>query len=419
MKLRNLLVASLAACTLASCSKDSVIDEGPKGPVDAVFSFSAASKTMTKAADPNKLNNEEIVKRLTAFVYDATGKNIATKDSTWTADPARPNELSSISELRRIIVKVTPDADLTKPTTDNFSMLLVANASDEMVSSIRNKSLEDAKNVATDVISSYQSPADVAAGRKYLPMASDAIAFTGLVPIGESNTENWVSQDKSVTSPDAATAIQLTRLVARVQLKELKSNFVGTYAGATFKLTRLSLVNVRSTSMLVNKINASDYLRGYRSAFNVAEGPVQKWIDPTSEVDPSLTKEYEGGILIDGSGIDFTDSQYKAKMFQCYAFENQVKGESTGVYETALLITGIFTRPNAQTGEEKQFRVVLADKDKGTAPEVLRNTIYNLTVTISGEGSDNEDNILSNAYISFKIDVAPWTVIDQNEDDVN
>ena len=47
MKLRNLFLASLAVCTMASCSKD---DDGISGPqeVDAYLSFASTTDAMTK-----------------------------------------------------------------------------------------------------------------------------------------------------------------------------------------------------------------------------------------------------------------------------------------------------------------------------------------------------------------------------------
>ena len=49
MKLRNLFLASLAVCTMASCSKD---DDGISGPqeVDAYLSFASTTDVMTKAS---------------------------------------------------------------------------------------------------------------------------------------------------------------------------------------------------------------------------------------------------------------------------------------------------------------------------------------------------------------------------------
>ena len=47
------------------------------------------------------------------------------------------------------------------------------------------------------------------------------------------------------------------------------------------------------------------------------------------------------------------------------------------------------------------------------------NHVYKLNITITGEGSENEDDIKLNAHVAATIDVAPWNVIEQNEEDAN
>ena len=66
MKLRNLFLASLAVCTMASCSKD---DDGISGPqeVDAYLSFASTTDAMTKAStegDDDAGNGKEITQRI-------------------------------------------------------------------------------------------------------------------------------------------------------------------------------------------------------------------------------------------------------------------------------------------------------------------------------------------------------------------
>lgn len=65
------------------------------------------------------------------------------------------------------------------------------------------------------------------------------------------------------------------------------------------------------------------------------------------------------------------------------------------------------------------MRVLLKDNKEGSVPEVLKNYIYKLNITITGEGSENEDDIKLNAHVSAIIEVAPWNVIEQNEEDAN
>ncbi len=49
----------------------------------------------------------------------------------------------------------------------------------------------------------------------------------------------------------------------------------------------------------------------------------------------------------------------------------------------------------------------------------MSNKFFKVIATITGEGSPNPDEILENACINFSIEVAPWEVIEQTEDDTN
>lgn len=82
MKLRNLFLASLAVCTMASCSKD---DDGISGPqeVDAYLSFASTTDVMTKASIDGGTDagtdKEAKIQSLTAYVFDESGKYVISK----------------------------------------------------------------------------------------------------------------------------------------------------------------------------------------------------------------------------------------------------------------------------------------------------------------------------------------------------
>ena len=56
MKLRNLFLAALAICTMASCSKDETTDYSRMGEVDAYVSFGVTADLETKATAERKRN---------------------------------------------------------------------------------------------------------------------------------------------------------------------------------------------------------------------------------------------------------------------------------------------------------------------------------------------------------------------------
>lgn len=138
MKLRNLFLASLAVCTMASCSKD---DDGISGPqeVDAYLSFASTTDVMTKAStegDDDAGNGKEAkIQSLTAYVFDEAGKYVISKHVSLNGsgtvgedyNVTGEGENQSITSIKAIHVKVA------KPTTEGgnssttFKVVLLAN----------------------------------------------------------------------------------------------------------------------------------------------------------------------------------------------------------------------------------------------------------------------------------------------------
>ena len=83
---------------------------------------------------------------------------------------------------------------------------------------------------------------------------------------------------------------------------------------------------------------------------------------------------------------------------------------------TRLLITGTL-KDNGRDLGRKYFHIPLKLKDN--VGNVMSNKFFKVIATITGEGSPNPDEILENACINFSIEVAPWEVIEQTEDDTN
>lgn len=435
MKLRNLFLSTLVVCVCASCSKDDDSIKGPVEPVDAYISIAATSLTQTKAALPTLReestgetpktdigsDDEKFISTLTAYVFkDEEGDNSLSAIGT-----AKSENNQSVTEITHIPIKVTPDqTDPTKPSSSKFIVILVANGK-----LLTPKNLEEFKSLTlTDDISTCIT-------NKRLPMVSEPIQCVGLIPIvkgaGEDGTstiyaENWITKDKIISvensitdssdKPDGVTPIELTRLVARVQVDKITFNYPDELA--QFELENLSIVNVHSTSTFEE--GNGEYVKGYASD---KYSPADKWISEGSSIKKNLAQAYEKCILGKGGNasesIDWSTEIVKSTypQFVSYAFSN-LEGVK---HKTALLISGKFIRnSNApDVKETRNFRVFLDDPKDSEGPMVKRNHIYKLNVTITGEGSSNEDKIELNAHVSAEITVANWSIIEQTEEDAN
>lgn len=244
-----------------------------------------------------------------------------------------------------------------------------------------------------------------------------------------------------------ADRIALTRYVARVQLESLKAEFTNGNENAEFKLTKVHLANVSNASKYYGAdfqyvIGEADGAGAYdqknafmRGDFNFAR--VDYYLAAGEKLS-SLTKDYAGENIIikNNEMIQFNDatisdskktlSEKAPEMAQLYAFEldgfkigkdngTKAEGETADIY-TSLVLEGEWTNAGVQ-GVKRYFRIPI--KHTTDTYGVKRNYIYKVNATLTGEGTDNPDKSMLNAFVSFSISVQDWHVKKQVEDDVN
>ena len=259
--------------------------------------------------------------------------------------------------------------------------------------------------------------------------------------------------DATITnySPTAEKRIPLVRYVARVQLEHLTADFGENYDKAKFTLTQVSLANVSNYSLFAgsslqpedlatsysNKADGGQvFYRGYPETIDRADYYLARSVQSDA-----LTKNYgtitgntvsDGLLLNDGNELTFKDRTVKTKskneMAQFYAFEfksldvtpdegKQLEGASSPNINTMLIITGLWE--NGPVKEVRSFRIPVRHENGADGLGVKRNYIYKIYATLTGEGTNNPDKSMLNAYVSFTIKVEDWDVIKQSETDVN
>ncbi|WP_303140322.1 fimbrial protein [uncultured Parabacteroides sp.] len=427
MNLRNILLAGLAVCTMASCSKDETVDYSQMGEVDAYVSFGVTAALQTKAnvdeTGAEIKEKENKVQKLTALIFKGTDDKatfVTSKTETATGD-------NTISEIKHIVVKVTPNAEGTS-SNDDFVVVFLGNCEDLASTPATLGALREA--TLTKTAESY----DIGS---ILPMVSQEIQIKGLRPNikKEDGTtdyfENWVKNGGGViataaspTDPEIAPVgyastdyVVLTRLISRVQVESVKLKLTE-YPGASIALKKIALANVKPQSKFAS--STGDYVKGYQSDAYKAE---QYWIAPNSQENTAYASADYNNISAN-NGEEVTES-FSQNKFVKYIFSNPRRTadnvnavHTDGIYETGVILVVEFTNA-AGTKSTKHMRVLLKDNGVNDVPEILMNHVYKLNITITGEGSDNEDDIKLNAHVAAKIDVAPWNVIEQNEEDAN
>lgn len=435
MKLKNLFLASLAVCTMASCSKD---DDGISGPqeVDAYISFASTTDVMVKSSGENPLDpdktgtgKEAKVQSLTAYVFDANGKYViskhvslaanaleGTKGEDFSTEGTGANE--SIKSIRGIHVKVEKPNSGTTSTT-KFKVVFLAN-----MAPLSATTLDDLKAATTPSINTFNVSA---VGASYLPMHAE-VEVSGLTP--STDTEhimNWyisgsswdISQKVAAGNvshagniPTGAGAVTLTRSIARVQFTSLSANFTALqYQNLNFAIDSIYLANVRETATVVGTENTkASYFRGGPDKFEI----IQSLIDPTAgNTNSNLLKKYTKTTLSNASRLNT-----QALDFDKYINVNSPTSIDQG-YQTRLVITGTLSDGSKPIGK-KYFHIPLKLPKSSTGiGNVDSNKFFKITATITGEGSPNPDEILENACIDFAVKVVNWVVIDQIENDTN
>ena len=428
MKLRSLFLASLAVCTMASCSKD---DDGRSGPqeVDAYLSFASTTDVMTKASIDGGTDagtdKEAKIQSLTAYVFDESGKYVISKHvslpdgTTESSGEDFDAKDGSITTIKAIHVKVAKPTGSATISATKFQVLLLANMNE-----LAPADLDALKNEKTAAITTFNE-----IGKSYLPMHSDVLTVTGLTPVKEETDGtkthhlNWYKDNSScvvsdtptdgthvTTVPDGVGKVIMTRSISRVQFTSLKSNFTAQYAGVTFKIDSIYLANVRNNATVMGEEDTeAGYFRGGPVEFAVIQG----LIDPEANVNASFAKTYETPLVLSSESGELDAT---ALGFDKYINANQPEYAEEDGYLTRLLITGTLMDGDRELGK-KYFHIPLKLVDD--TGNVASNKFFKISATITGEGSPNPDEILENACINFSIEVAPWNVVEQTEEDTN
>lgn len=442
MKLRNLFLAGLAVCTMASCSNDDDVNNGPIAEVDASLAFVATSDGLQTKADDTQAGTtkEDFINKLDVYIFKADG-TLANK-KTVNAENGQ-----SVTQVDHILLKVTPGATLDAATTNAFTAYFLANCDNITATTLATfEAAVAAKNVNSF---GYEATTNY----KYLPMAKK-VEFSGLRPLVNSQgkyVENWVQNngtaiagtavdkdlhDASVSAPATGySQIVVERLVARIQVEKIEVDLSAINSTSSFKLTNLALANVHTDVTPTGAVYTKKlWAKGYQGPEYTSKDAV---VAPYAAAAPynaavaSLAKAYSYQSAL--TSYDF--NAVGADKFISYVYPNAgddtfeytknqstvdgtSKAEATG--HTLLLIAGEYKATSASTPVVKHFRVKI-DHDPTAAVEnkVVANYIYKLTVKITGEGSENEDDYELNAHVAATISVAKWNVVEQTEEDAN
>lgn len=449
MKRIYFLLMTMAVFLMTGCSDNDVI--GPEPPVvdgeeTIFFSIGASGGLTTTKAEPVTLPGEDYIHDLTVLLFDSeTGafadgtkktfdleldKTIGTaKIEEWEIKPGLYDVLLIANSGTKNFAK----GGANEPA--NLAAMKTALADD--VTTQEQEYLVMASELFTGVDIKYLTAGGMSERRTYYYMVPEHFFEKGKTAFTEK--QNFTS---IYTGTGKMTPIKLTRLASRIQLESIAVDFTENLTGATFRLDSVFLVNARPSTLLipdadgryeVKPTTGTKYYRGAPEEFNIIYGMIAP--DAMSGLREDYYKE--------DYAINITKTEPKTfgstDMFRTYAFENHTpyvySNTVKDAYDTRLVIAGEITLATGQGLGACYYHIPI----KGNDILLERNNIYSINVKITSYGYNRPDGSVdedgepvdpkdpedpnnpntpnNNAKIEIEIDVNPWKVVNQYEEE--
>ncbi|WP_394287244.1 fimbrial protein [Bacteroides pyogenes] len=386
MKLEKLFLLGAIALGLAACSnEDTPVVQQAK---NATMSLKIVQGGTRAIGSPDAVTaGESKIKRLDVFVFngdDVDGHKQATGE-----DVTEVKDIAVTIGSRTMVVVANATADMG--TITSKADLLSKVATDLAAQTLENGLL---------MTSEETPPFAIKAGKNYYGYAA------GQTPAG-----NEISVDAPV---------KLTRVPARVALVNVETTFEGSYEGFTFEPEEIFLFNAKKQSKYFG--NPGALVKGSELLSGVDLTSFEGTLKPDTWV-----AEWTADYLKDAfTSLDILSE----KQVYYYVFENDAS-----VQPTVLSIKGKIKKdedtyataddfPGAIDSEGYTYYSIVVNADipgytyDGETPKdskILRNTQYNISVTIKHLGKDDPtDPPVAAATLDVKVKVAEWEVVKQN-----
>ncbi len=356
--IQNFKISDLARCTLCaaasvfialtaiSCEKSSEqADE--RQPEPAIVSLSIVPETRAFGNTHGIQSDDNLVQTLEFFIFRAEGTDAGVLDTYKKLEGA---ELSSLSNIE---IQSTTGAKLIYAVANshNTDWTGVKTFTDfeARVSELHN---EDLKN----------------------------FTMTGSIEV--------------VLQVSTSVAFSISRLVARIGLTGIKTDFAGTpYEGSELKNVKIYVTNVYANKRYSSGANATTPI-----FYNYKKAVAQ---------DINLCTM--SGMLYDEVANNISDAGYTVPHY-FYCYENMLENETPDKHFTRLVIQGDLN------GHTYYYPININREGFGYSAAnghlgVKRNTSYSLDVTICRPGSTDPDDILEYGVLTASLNVLDWVTV--------
>lgn len=204
-----------------------------------------------------------------------------------------------------------------------------------------------------------------------------------LANLTDDNVKNFImtGSTEAVLQLASTVSFEIKRMVARVELKSVKTDFAGgPYDGYSLKGIKAYLINVQGSKYICNG-----------SGNNLKLLNLSKYISTDSD---ACTMP---GMLYDNISVDLADAGYNTPHY-FYCYENKLAKESDGNKFTRLIIEGELN------GITYYYPIAIKD--------ITRNSCYSIDVVIRRPGSLDPNSDLEKGTLLANVSVLEWNVID-------
>ena len=380
------LLLAVGALWLTSCSsEDAVQGSGNTGSERVLLLSISTGQTIGSRAETDLTNDEKAIEDMTIGIFDANG-NVRT--------------IQSLEKDASATTATAGDGKFVISGTKAEAKIVTTGlkAGDNVVVAVNTKL--NSTNAAT--FKAAKSVADFNKG--YIDATSALTAASNGTTLSAAKLPKY-GEAALVSSADNSSEfsvnVKVKNLVSRVTLASLKTDFAadGPYAGASFTLSDIFLLNVPNT------------------------------VDFSKDAWTAKTVTYIHGSDVDGTGYtantdkkDFLVKSSAAVNDFLYTLPNQYTGSNP--QKTILVLKGEFKKAGEQTGKTVYYPLALNAKydNAGTATAVDGSTPfvtypgrnYKCNVTIKTIGSDSPWQEAGPLTATVDVEVEKWTDVEQN-----
>ncbi len=383
-----LTLSFAGAAFLTSCSSDEIVDQQGGDGQTLTISVSPSSTVRTRAAafDVSE-DNENTVNHFIVGIFNADGKKLGIEKQT-----TKDNNKLTVG---------APDYKIGN------TVLVAVNTPENLFDNVETAEEFKAKTMTIGE-ALYGNPDHVAsnnlADNNYIPMYGEGT----LVSAGKSK------QYKA--------DVNVYHLVSKISLTSLDVNFTGTYAGATFKPTEIFVSNVPTKVGLGMADQVANYTYTTNDTYVTGEQTTDS-PDASSTVTPSDYPYLSTGELKTWAANEANkEATYNTNMPVLYTLPNDQTAEGLNK-ATFLVIKGKF---NYNGKEETCYypfymNYNTADgsaADDGEAKKLHPNINYQVSVKITGKGTDSPVKPVNRTSASINVTVHDFTDVEQEYHDV-